>query len=94
MARIGQVLTSKSGNDYIKLGNIPGAKNPFTSIVVTFQDGSTQELVEDAALFLKTPKDDLKSKVEAGFLTNEKAKEIFAKIPTFVKYIIDMPKAG
>ena len=91
---IGTVLKSKSGANYIKLGQPRRSDGTFVEKNVTsifpikLADGTT--LNENDALFLKDPRVAIDELVAAGYITAETAEERKNKIPSYVRFRLEV----
>jgi len=91
---LGQVLNSKAGKFYIKLGQKRDAegnlfgKEAVALFPITLANGTV--LNEGDALFLKDPRVTLNELAEKQIIDSNVAIERIAKIPDFVKYDIEV----
>jgi len=92
--KIGQVLNSKSGSFYIRLGqdrNKEGqlfGKNAVEVFPITLADGTV--INDGDALFLKDPRVKLNELAERNIIESSVALERISNIPEFVKYDVEL----
>lgn len=93
--KIGRILESKAGNFRLELGltrdkegKVVG-KNTRNIFPIKLADGTV--LNEGDVLYLRRPADEIVSLKEHGYITDEQAEQRINRIPTFVRYNVELP---
>lgn len=98
MSRIGEILKSKSGAFYLKLGQLKDkngnlvGKNTKNIFPITLADGSV--LNEGDVLFLNDPKTEIDRLEVNGIISSEVAEKRRSSLRDFVKYNVVLGNRG